>query len=100
MKIVFTADGIYAYASCGDEAVGGAERQQWYLARALAARGWKVVVGTREGVPHHGRRRIDGVEFVAPVMPERRYELERSVGADDLGGPLRRLAVLEGPDAP
>ena len=38
MKIVFLNDLIYAYAIGAPSAVGGAERQQWLLARALGQR--------------------------------------------------------------
>jgi glycosyltransferase involved in cell wall biosynthesis len=44
--------------------VGGAERQQWLLARALAARGWPVTVGVRNLMSTEERRTIDGVDFV------------------------------------
>jgi glycosyltransferase involved in cell wall biosynthesis len=64
MKIVFTEDGIHAYASASSNAVGGAERQQWYLARALAMSGWNVVVGVRGGLKPGERPEIQGVEFV------------------------------------
>jgi glycosyltransferase involved in cell wall biosynthesis len=63
MKIVFLEDGIHAYASGATEAVGGAERQQWYLAKALAAIGWNVVVGVREPLNPGERRSIEGVAF-------------------------------------
>ena len=45
-------------------AVGGAERQQWLLARLLAATGWSVTVGVREALDSGERCVIDGVEFV------------------------------------
>jgi len=64
MKIAFLNDGIYAYASCAPEACGGAERQQWLLARALAARNWSVAVGVREAMDAGKRRVIYGVQFV------------------------------------
>ena len=63
MKIVFTNDTIYGYAT--DAAVtGGAERQQWLLARALAAAGWAVTVGVHEALAAGERCSIDGVTFV------------------------------------
>ena len=64
MKIVFPNEGIYAYALGVPEAVGGAERQHWFLARALAATGWSVTVGVREDLQAGERRTIDRVEFV------------------------------------
>jgi glycosyltransferase involved in cell wall biosynthesis len=63
MKIVFTNDTIYGWAS-GISVVGGAERQQWLLARALAAIGWSVTVGVRKTLEVGERRTIDGVEFL------------------------------------
>jgi glycosyltransferase involved in cell wall biosynthesis len=63
MKIVFTNDTIYGYAS-GTPVAGGAERQQWLLARALAATGWAVTVGVHEALKVGERRTIDGVEFL------------------------------------
>lgn len=64
MKLVFVNEGIYPYASGVPSAVGGAERQQWLLARALAATGWSVVVSVRGLLEPGKRRMIDGVEFV------------------------------------
>ena len=64
MKIAFLNDGIYAYASGLPHAVGGAERDQWLLARALAGSGWSVTVGVRNHLKLGERRVIDGVEYV------------------------------------
>jgi glycosyltransferase involved in cell wall biosynthesis len=64
MKIVFLNDLIYAYATGAPWAVGGAERQQWILARTLAAAGWKVTVGIRKQLQCHQRVSIEGVDFV------------------------------------
>ena len=64
MKIVFVDDLIYAYAINAPSAVGGAERQQWFLARALAAAGWMVTVGVRNSLACNQRIVIEGVEFV------------------------------------
>jgi glycosyltransferase involved in cell wall biosynthesis len=64
MKVVMTYDAVYTYASGSALAVGGAERYQWLLARALAANGWTVTVGVREALPLGQRTRIEGVEFV------------------------------------
>jgi glycosyltransferase involved in cell wall biosynthesis len=64
MKIVFLNDGIYEYATNAPSAVGGAERQMWLLARGLAAAGWGVSVGVRNGLSLKDRVLIQGVEFV------------------------------------
>lgn len=64
MKIAFVNDGIYPYASRSPKAVGGAEREQWLLARALAAAGWSSVVGVRKELKLGERKFIDGVEYV------------------------------------
>jgi glycosyltransferase involved in cell wall biosynthesis len=64
MKIAFLLDGIYEYASGSPRAVGGAERDQWRLARALVAAGWSAVVGVRGELKAGERRIIDGVEYV------------------------------------
>jgi len=44
--------------------VGGSERDQWLLARALAAAGWSTVVGVREHLKLAERTCIDGVNYV------------------------------------
>jgi glycosyltransferase involved in cell wall biosynthesis len=64
MKLVFLDDLIYAYATDAPSAVGGAERQQWLLARGLAAAGWEVTVGVRNALAFNQRILIEGVEFV------------------------------------
>jgi len=64
MKVAFLNDLIYGYASSDASTVGGNERQQWLLARALASAGWTVCVGIREGLKAGERRTIDGVEFL------------------------------------
>jgi len=64
MKLVFINDCIYKYAAGVPSAVGGAERQQWLLARALAAAKWSVAVGVAEELPVGSRSVIDGVSFV------------------------------------
>lgn len=64
MKIVFTGEGIHGYAVDAQDAVGGSERQQWYLAKALSACGWDVVVGVRDILKPGERCLIDGVKFV------------------------------------
>jgi glycosyltransferase involved in cell wall biosynthesis len=66
MKIAFLNDGIYDHAfqsERGTWATGGAERQQWWLARAMASAGWTVSVGVRRPVGPRERMR-DGVGFV------------------------------------
>jgi len=63
VRIVFTDDIIYAYASGSSSAAGGAERQQWLLARALATRGWSVSVGVRKALEVGKRTTIDSVNF-------------------------------------
>jgi glycosyltransferase involved in cell wall biosynthesis len=64
MKVVFTEDVIYDYASGSPTAVGGAERQQWLLAHALARRGWSVSVGVSQRLQAGTETTIDGVKFV------------------------------------
>lgn len=63
MKIAFLNDGVYAYATGANTAVGGAERDQWQLARALVAAGWSATVGVREHLKAGERKTIDGVEY-------------------------------------
>jgi glycosyltransferase involved in cell wall biosynthesis len=67
MKIVFLNDMIYDYAFLSERATwatGGAERQQWLLARALASSGWAVTVGVRRSPLRTGEATyIDGVRF-------------------------------------
>jgi glycosyltransferase involved in cell wall biosynthesis len=67
MKIVFfnTSNGVYEYASSNSFAVGGAERQQWLLARALADAGWCVTVGLQGVFDFGSRTTIGGVHFVS-----------------------------------
>ena len=84
MKIVFVDDIIYGYAS-GAPVVGGAERQQWLLARALAATGWSVTVGVREALEARERCTIDGVEFLG-------------IGRDHICRAWYRFLSLEQPD--
>jgi glycosyltransferase involved in cell wall biosynthesis len=84
MKIVFIDDIIYGYAS-GASVVGGAERQQWLLARALAASGWSVTVGVHEALEAGERSTIDGVEFLG-------------LGRDHIHRVWYRFLSLEQPD--
>jgi glycosyltransferase involved in cell wall biosynthesis len=84
MKIVFfnTTNGVFAYASGDSLAVGGAERQQWLLARALAAAGWSVTIGVQGILDFKRRATIDGVHFVN--LP----------GSQTLWAPYQRLLSL------
>jgi glycosyltransferase involved in cell wall biosynthesis len=84
MKIVFANDIIHGYA-CGAAVVGGAERQQWLIARALAGRGWKVTVGVRKPLATGDRQVIDGVEFVG-------------IGEGQIHGSWFRLLATARPD--
>jgi glycosyltransferase involved in cell wall biosynthesis len=64
MKIAMENEVVYQYASRSPAAGGGAERYQWLLARALAQRGWSVIVGVRSELEPAQRVVLDGVEFV------------------------------------
>ena len=64
MKIGFVYDPIYEYALGSPRKVGGAELQQWLLARALVAAGWSVIVGVQKALVAGERNTIDGVQFV------------------------------------
>ena len=65
MKIAFTNDIIHAYATGSSLAVGGAERYQWLLARALVRHGISVTVGVREVDRNRLPCIFDGVRFVS-----------------------------------
>jgi glycosyltransferase involved in cell wall biosynthesis len=69
MKLAFLNDIIFDYAFASERSTwptGGAERQQWMLARALVAAGWEVTVGIgRRHLPASGRIHPDGVRFVS-----------------------------------
>jgi glycosyltransferase involved in cell wall biosynthesis len=67
VKIAFFnfCNGVYAYASGNSLAVGGAERQQWLLARALAAAGYSVTVGLQGIAGLEIGTTIAGVRFVS-----------------------------------
>lgn len=86
MKIFFCNfyNGIYAYASGDPLAVGGSERQQWFLARALARAGWSVAVGLTGSFEFGRRTMIEGVQFI-------------SIGESDDGvaASIRKLASLQ-----
>ena len=107
MKIIFANEGIYAYALGVPEAVGGAERQHWLLARALAATGWSVTVGVRQDLTAGKRQTIDGVEFVGirggqflrawhQFLSSERPEWLIWKAATHLWGPLVEIARLTG----
>jgi len=107
MKLVFVNDGVYAYATGSPSAVGGAERQQWLLARALAARGWSVTVGVRTLMNAKERRTIDDVNFVGIGQGQILFAWSRFLAAehpnwwywrcaDHLLGPAVELAKLRG----
>ena len=67
MKIAFLNDRIYDYAFQSERATwatGGAERQQWLLARALATAGWSVTVGIRRPELRGAPAIAEGVRFV------------------------------------
>ena len=63
MKIAFVNDVVFQYATNSPDAEGGAERFQWLLARALAARGWSVHVAVTDMLPAGHREVIDQVVF-------------------------------------
>ena len=107
MKAAFLNDRIYDYASSDASAVGGNERQQWLLARALASSGWMVCVGIRErlklrecrtieGVGFHGIMQghylLDWYRFLSSTRPDWLYWR----GASHLLGPLVWIAHLLG----
>jgi glycosyltransferase involved in cell wall biosynthesis len=71
MRIALVNDIVYGYAVGDPSAVGGAERYQWLLTRALAAYGWSPVVGVRTALRPGTRVRIEGVEFVG--MPRGQF---------------------------
>jgi glycosyltransferase involved in cell wall biosynthesis len=84
MKIVFADDTVYGYATRGP-VVGGAERQQWLLARALAGSGWSVTVGVRAALDAGERCSVDGVSFVG-------------IGRGNIYSSWYRFLVSERPD--
>jgi glycosyltransferase involved in cell wall biosynthesis len=62
-QVALVAEGVYEYALGMPEAIGGAERQQWLLARALVSAGWSVTVGVPERLRPGERHVVDGVTF-------------------------------------
>lgn len=63
MKLLIENHEILWSATGDARAIGGAERQQWLLARALARRGHEVIVASFSDRPE-APRTIDGVRFV------------------------------------
>src|SRR5262249_10459131 len=107
MKIVFLNDLIYLYATDAPSAVGGAERQQWLLARGLAAAGWGVTVGVRNGLQFKQRVFIERVEFVGIGQKQFLWAWDRFIVserpdccdwrvASHLLGPVVAIAKLAG----
>jgi glycosyltransferase involved in cell wall biosynthesis len=103
MKVSFLNDRIYAYATSDASVVGGNERQQWLLARALASSGRKVSVGVRQGLKAGECRIIHGVEFHGIMqghylldwyrfLSSRRPDWLYWRGATHLFGPLVQIA--------
>jgi glycosyltransferase involved in cell wall biosynthesis len=64
MRIALLDERVYGYANGDLTAVGGAERQQWLLSRALAAAGWHVSCGVRTGLAPRQRTTLERVQFV------------------------------------
>jgi glycosyltransferase involved in cell wall biosynthesis len=94
VKILFFnfTNGVHAYASGDPRAVGGAERQQWYLARSLASAGWEVIVGLLGPSNAANGEVIDNVRFVRlPAYRGLLAPVQRFVA-------LYRLLRCEAPD--
>ena len=109
MKIAFINDSIFDYASGAPFAVGGAERQQWLLARALAAAGWSVSVGVFDAIRAGETLTLEGVNFTGMSRPRshvlaawcRFLAVERPTwlywrGANHLLGPSTAMARILG----
>lgn len=107
MKIVIVNSPTYEYALGNPKRIGGAERQQWLLARALAGAGWSVTVGVREGLKAGERMDIDGVNFVGMGSGQFLWSCYRFLAserpdwwywrtADHLLGPIVQIAKLSG----
>jgi glycosyltransferase involved in cell wall biosynthesis len=107
MKVAFLNDRIYDYASSDASAVGGNERQQWFLARALASSGWTVCIGIRNRLQAGEYRTIEGVEFHGIMQGQYLVVWYRFLsstrpdwfywrGASHLLGPLVQIAHLIG----
>jgi glycosyltransferase involved in cell wall biosynthesis len=107
MKAVFANDIVYRYACRHPGAVGGSERYQWLLARALAVRGWAVTVAVREGLDDGQVIRIDGVKFAGighgqflvawyKLLASERPDWYFSFGSTHLLGPTVAISKLFG----
>lgn len=109
VKIAFINDTIFDYASGAPFAVGGAERQQWLLARALAAAGWSVSVGVFDAIRAGETLNLEGVNFTGMSRPRshalaawcRFLAVERPTwlywrGANHLLGPSTAMARILG----
>jgi len=107
MKIVFLNDGAYEYAVGSSKAVGGTERDIWFLSRALAAEGWSVAVGVRGAINIGERKVIEGVEYIGigrgnPLVGWHRFLSSARPdwlfweGASHWWGPLVEIAKLNG----
>lgn len=62
--MVIVNDAVYGYALGSPTRIGGAERQQWLLAKALVKAGWAVTVGVYRGLEKQERTEVEGVHFV------------------------------------
>lgn len=106
MKIAFLNEHIYTYATGDPSAVGGNERQQWLLARALSTTGCSVVA-VSDKLEAGKRSAMDGLEFVGigrgrPLLEWYRFLLSERPdwlywrGADHLLGLVFHAAGLAG----
>ena len=107
MKIAFVNEGIYEYAIGAPDAAGGLERDQWFLARTLAAHGWNAVVGVMGFLKPGERKNVDGVEYVGLgqgqiLLAWRKFLFAERPnwlfweGAGHLLGPVFELATFAG----
>ena len=107
MKLVIVNAPTYEYARGNPERIGGAERQQWLLARALVKAGWAVTVGVREGLEFNECDEVDGVRFVGMGTGHFLWSCYRFLlaerpdwwywrAADHLWGPAVEIAKLAG----
>lgn len=107
MKLVIVYTPVFEYALGNPKRIGGAERQQWLLARALVKSGWEVTVGVREGLQYRERMVIDGVNFVGMGMGQFIWSCYRFLiserpdwwywrAAEHLLGPAVQIAKLVG----
>lgn len=107
MKLVIVNPLAYEYALGNPKKTGGAERQQWLLARALVKARWSVTVGVREGLKAQERVNIEGVQFVGIGTGQFLWACYRFLvserpdwwywrAADHWVGPLFQIAKLVG----